>query len=198
MAGSAAVSSKGSGPAMMPLPVREPSFCFCLADGGTTIRAPAGTGSLVPAGTGIRGPAGSGSLVPAGTAIRCAAGDPTGGLLPEPAPGPVRPGVHVRRRFPEAREYRLALQLGQGEVIRDFPQHMRKRRAQRAADGGEQLRGCFLLTPLNLGEISERYTRGRRDFTEGATLPETKLPQRVTEQVTKQDHRRTPFLKPSP
>src|ERR1700689_1486586 len=103
------------------------------------------------------------------------------------------PGWHMLGRLPDAGEHRLALQLGEGVVIRHFPQYLRQRRAKGAADGGEQLGGCFLLAALNFGQISQRYARSSGDLTEGATLTETQPPQRVTEQVTKQDHRRTPF-----
>ena len=71
------------------------------------------------------------------------------------------------------------------------------RRAEGAADRGQQLRRGFFLAALDFGQVSERYARSGGDFAEGATLPETQPPQRVTEQVTKQDHRRTPFPKPS-
>src|ERR1019366_7792355 len=122
---------------------------------------------------------------------------PLGDCLPVRQPGrsftTLWPGRPIEGPLPDSAKYRLALQLGEREAVRHFPQQLGQRRAERAADRCQQLRGRFLLTALNLGQISQRDACSGRHLAEGATLPETQPPQRVTEQVTKQHHRRTPF-----
>src|ERR1019366_8752934 len=119
----------------------------------------------------------------------CPLGDCRPGRQPGRSVTTLWPGRPIEGPLPDSAKYRLALQLGEREAVRYFPQQLGQRRAERAADRCQQLRGRFLLTALNLGQISQRDASSGRHLAEGATLPETQPPQRVAEQVTKQHHR---------
>src|SRR5207245_2623348 len=56
--------------------------------------------------------------------------------------GTVADAGDLDRRLDDIGEDRLALQFGEREVVRDFPEYLRQRSAQRRADGSEQFRRC--------------------------------------------------------
>src|SRR5690625_5144996 len=72
------------------------------------------------------------------------------------------------------------LAFGEGDTVGDLPQDHRHRNAQRGADGGEQLRGSFLLSALHLGKVPERYACGGGDLTQRTSLPLARATKDVT------------------
>src|SRR5699024_3445996 len=70
--------------------------------------------------------------------------------------------------------------IGEGDAVRDFPQHDRHRNAQGGADGGEQLRGGFLLPALHFGQVPEGDTRRGGNLTQRAALALARATKDVT------------------
>ena len=63
-------------------------------------------------------------------------------------------------------------ELRQRQLIADVTKDPRQRNLQRVTDRGEQLRACFLLTALDLGQVTEGDPRVARDLAQGAVLGE--------------------------
>src|SRR5262249_57673884 len=76
----------------------------------------------------------------------------------------------------------------QGEVIRHLSEDLGQRGFQRSADRREKFRGRLLLAALDFGQIAQGHPGGGGHLAEGTTLAQAQPPQRVTKQVTKQDH----------
>jgi len=87
---------------------------------------------------------------------------------------------HPQAGLPRDAEDRLVLQFGEGEVVGNLTEHLGKRSVQGAADGGEQLRGGFLLSPLDLRQVAEGDARRGRNLAQRATLPQAQPTQHVT------------------
>src|SRR6185312_17218973 len=93
-----------------------------------------------------------------------------------------------------AGENRLVLQFGEGEVVGDLAEDLGEGRVEGGADRRQQLGGRLLAAALHLRQVTERHSRGRGHLAQSATLPDAQPTQHVAEQLTKQNHRRTPFL----
>ena len=92
-------------------------------------------------------------------------------------------------------EGRLALQFGERKVVGNLAEHLRQWRLQSGTDGREQFGGRFLAAAFHLGEVTERHPGRRGHLAECAALPDAQAAQDVAEQLTKQYHRHTPFLR---
>ncbi len=69
------------------------------------------------------------------------------------------PGQLPQSGFARHVQHRLALQLGQREVIGNLTEDLGQRRAQRRANGLEQLRRSLFLTTLHFGEVTKGNAR---------------------------------------
>jgi hypothetical protein len=79
---------------------------------------------------------------------------------------------HPQTGLPRHAEDRLVLQFGESEVIGHLTEYLGKRSVQGAADGGEQLRGGFLLSPLDLRQVAQGNARRGRNLAQRTTLPQ--------------------------
>jgi hypothetical protein len=79
---------------------------------------------------------------------------------------------HPQPGLPRDAEDRLVLQFGEGEVVGNLTEYLGKRSVQGAADGGEQLGGGFLLSPLDLRQVAQGNARRGRNLAQRATLPQ--------------------------
>ena len=75
------------------------------------------------------------------------------------------------------------------EFVAHFAQHGREVDAERVADGREQLGRRFLLTTLNLGQVTEGNACVSGHVTQRAFLGKALLAQRIAEQSAQQNHR---------
>src|SRR5262249_13838318 len=106
------------------------------------------------------GPSPSSGGAATGSSGGPAAGDGAARPPAQPLAGRARDRTVVgrpQRRLPGTGKDRLALQFGQGEVVRHLTEDLGQRGFQRTADRREKFRGRLLLAALDFGQVAQGH-----------------------------------------
>ncbi|SDT33306.1 Uncharacterized conserved protein PhnB, glyoxalase superfamily [Microlunatus soli] len=80
--------------------------------------------------------------------------------------------------------------LVDGELLADYREDDRERNIEGTADGGQQLAGCFLLSALDLGQVTEADPGGLGDLPQRLALQCALLTKGLADQLAQQDRLR--------